>query len=78
MSVKGARKAQEYTLEIGRAIKRATCPLTFKFGDGERKSIGNLSVRLPLPNETHIARNAHVVDTDIPFLNGIEILKREG
>lgn len=49
-------------------------PLTFKFGDEERVSIGIIDVCIPIPDGTHISIKVQVVKADVPMLIGMEII----
>lgn len=76
-SVIERKQANAYIKETERKISKVGSRLIFKFGDGEKISQGILTVRVPFPDSRHAAIPAHVLDADIPFLIGMEILHRE-
>lgn len=70
-SVIGIAQATAYAKATGRNVTKFQFPLTFRFGDGDNDSKGIFHVRLPLPNDSHIALQVYVVNTDIPLQVGI-------
>jgi hypothetical protein len=46
----------------------------FKFGQDLQRSIGTIGVRVPTPDKSFMLINVDVVETDVPFLIGLDTL----
>lgn len=51
---------------------------SFKFGDGLRNSGGIISLRVPIPDGSHLPLAIDVVEADVPLLVGLDVMDREG
>lgn len=77
-SVFGTYSSRAYTDITGRAMIPHNYSLTFSFGYGERPSKGVIEIRIPLQNCHHVAVGVHLLATDIPILQGMEVLCHKG
>lgn len=75
LSFIGLQQDKAYAKATGRNINPSRFPLTFTFGDGESTRKGVINIRIPLPNDRHIAIDVHTVEENIPNLIGIEIFQ---
>ena len=73
-SVCGITQAQAYCKNTTRSIRTAKTSRLYKFGDLYRKSLGTVSLRLPVPQGGFIDLDVDVVRADIPFLLGLDLL----
>jgi hypothetical protein len=73
-TVIGLPQARAYCRYMGCRLKLTKCRTVFRFGVGDSKSRGILHMRIPTPNESFMLLAVDVVDADIPFLVGLDIL----
>jgi hypothetical protein len=73
-SVIGLPQVRAYCRYMGFRLTLAKSRTVFRFGVGVSKSSGILHMRIPTPNESFMLLAVDVVDADIPFLVGLDIL----
>ena len=77
-SVIGTKQAEAYGQMCGQRIRKVGRGKIFHFGKGSESSHGILHIRIPTPNDSYLSCNVDVVNADIPFLLGLDIMSREG
>ena len=77
-TVIGKGQAQAYCHMTKQKYSLRPSLMTFIFGDGSCASLGELRIRIPLPNGSFLPLSIDVVDADIPCLLGLDLLDREG
>lgn len=76
-SVIRKRQAQAYCRMFKKEFRLCPSLVTYIFGNGSCASMGKLELRLPLPDGQFLPLLIDVVDADIPFLLGLDVLDNE-
>jgi len=74
----GEKQARAYTHLQRQSFELLPSKEGFRFGKGSTKSMGILEMRIPIPNKQFIQASVNVVDTQIPFLVGLDMLDEFG
>lgn len=72
----GERQARAYCKYVGCKFKLQASRTVFRFGVDRQKSLGILSIRVPVPDGSMMVLNVDVVPVDVPFLIGLDILDK--
>jgi hypothetical protein len=76
-TVIGIHQAIAYCHMIGIPFNPRRSPLSFRFGSDFQRSLGTIPIRIPTANGAFLSVQVDVVNIDIPFLLGLEFLKKE-
>ena len=76
-SVIGYPQAKSYSSFSGYHLRFFKSNHAFRFGDGCYPSIGNIPVRIPTPHNSFIHTLIDIVQANVPFLFGLDLLDGE-
>lgn len=48
----------------------------YSFGKDKQRTFGSIEVKIPIGSQAMAIRNADVLQADVPFLNGLDIMDR--
>ena len=75
-SVVGQKQLQAYEAMLGHKIPKKRGKKTFRFGSGKHKTYARFEAIIPTPAGCYLTVTMSVVLIDIPFLFGLEVLKK--
>ena len=75
-SVVGQKQFKAYEAMLGHKIPKKRGKKTFRFGSGKHKTYARFEARIPTPAGCYLTVPMSVVLIDIPFLFGLDVLKK--
>lgn len=72
----GVKQAQKYCTMMGEPWKVNGSNLVFKFGDKSHEELGTMQIKIPLSSYKFVEQNVHVINADVPFLLGLDVMKK--
>jgi hypothetical protein len=77
-TVIGLKQARAYCRMMKRPLKPYPNSNVYVFGEDRRKSLGSISIRIPTSQNAFIEVLADVVTANVPFLLGLDLLRKFG